>query len=62
MAGKRISFGLVWMVCGVIIIILSLGADLFGIGSSTGIGWKQLVGAAVGLVVLIVGFLLRRVK
>ncbi len=60
MTGKKI--GLVWMVSGVLIILLSLGADLIGIGSDTGIGWKQLLGAGVGVVAFLVGFWLSRAK
>jgi len=59
-SGKKIS--MVWMVCGVLIILLSLGADLIGIGSDTGIGWKQLLGAGVGVAVFLFGLWFRRVK
>ena len=60
MTGKKIS--VVWMASGVVIILLSLGADLIGIGSDTGIGWKQLLGAGVGLAVFLFGLWFRRVK
>ena len=60
MTAKKIS--VVWMASGVVIILLSLGADLIGIGSDTGIGWKQLLGAGVGLAVFLFGLWFRRVK
>ena len=60
MSGKKI--GVVWMICGFLMILLSLGADLIGIGDQTGIGWKQLLGAGAGLVIGLVGFFLSRFK
>jgi len=50
MSKKIVS--IVLMVVGVILIGLSLGADLIGIGSYPGINWAQLTGAAIGLAVL----------
>ena len=49
------SIGFVLMVGGAILLVLSLIADLIGLGSYPGLNWAQLTGAAVGLVVLIVG-------
>ena len=50
------------MVGGLVLMVLSLGADLIGIGSYPGINWAQLTGAAVGLAALIYGYLKGRVK
>jgi len=49
---------------GALILIVSLTADLIGLGSYPGLNWAQLTGAAVGLVVLIVGiwFFMRKPK
>jgi hypothetical protein len=49
------TIGLVVMVGGAVLLILSLTADLIGIGSYPGLHWAQLTGAAVGLVVLMFG-------
>ena len=45
---------------GIVLVILSLGADFIGIGSRPGIHWKQLLGAALGLAAIIAGFWLGR--
>jgi uncharacterized membrane protein len=54
------TINLVLKAIGLILIVTSLGADLIGIGSYPGINWAQLVGAVVGLVVLVYGFWLSR--
>ena len=43
------------IVLGVVVLIISLAADSLGIGGAPGIGWKQLTGAGVGLIVMIYG-------
>ncbi len=52
------TIGYVLILLGVIILVLSLAADAIGIGGSPGIGWKQLTGAAVGLLVALGGLYL----
>ena len=47
--------GIVLMVVGVMVVVLSLAADALGIGADPGIGWKQAVGALVGVIVVGVG-------
>jgi uncharacterized membrane protein YccC len=49
------TIGYILIVLGVAIVVISLAADLLGIGNSMGYGWKQLLGAAIGIVVAIVG-------
>ena len=46
---------IVLIVIGVVLLAVSLLADAFGIGAHPGLGWKQLVGAAVGVVVAVIG-------
>jgi hypothetical protein len=54
MSKRMIGFGLV--IIGSLMQIISLSADYLGIGQNPSvIGWKQLLGAAVGLVVILVG-------
>ena len=43
------------LVVGIVLFLLSLLADAFGIGEGTGIGWKQITGSFVGLVVAAIG-------
>ena len=40
---------------GVLLFFVSLTADAFGIGEGTGIGWKQITGSIVGLVIAGIG-------
>ena len=53
MSKKTIGIGLI--VVGVIVLIVSLAADSLGIGGAPGIGFKQIGGAVVGVIVAIVG-------
>lgn len=54
---------MILIVLGGILLIVSLAADSLGIGGAPGIGWKQLSGAGLGVILAIVGiWLLRREK
>jgi hypothetical protein len=54
MMSKR-TMGIGLIVVGVIVLIVSLAADSLGIGGAPGIGFKQIGGAVVGVIVAIVG-------
>lgn len=43
------------LVVGVLLFFVSLTADAFGIGEGTAIGWKQITGFIVGLIIAGVG-------
>ena len=60
MSKRTISMLLI--VGGAALLTLSLGADLFGIGSRAGMHWKQWTGVAVGLAALAYGYWLGRAK
>jgi hypothetical protein len=45
----------VFLVVGLAIFLVSLLADAFGIGEGTGIGWKQITGSVVGMVIAACG-------
>lgn len=60
MSKKSISQFL--MVGGVLLMLVSLGADLIGIGSYPGIFWAQWAGAGVGLAAAVAGFFVGRAK
>jgi hypothetical protein len=50
------TLALVAVGLGAIILIVSLAADMLGIGANPDvIGWKQLLGAGLGLIVILVG-------
>ena len=46
---------LILMGVGIILLLVSLLADVLGIGDSPGIGFKQIIGAVVGAVIVIIG-------
>jgi uncharacterized membrane protein len=56
--GNKKTIGIALLVVGVIVLIVSLAADPIGIGGADGFGYKQIVGAIVGVIVAIVGFVL----
>ncbi len=49
------------IVVGVLLVVISLFADPLGLGRSPGVGWRQTLGAVVGVLVVVAGaYLLRR--
>ncbi|MDH4137125.1 MAG: hypothetical protein OEW09_10485 [Anaerolineae bacterium] len=57
MGGKKIA-GIVLLVVGIVVLLLSLIADPIGIGGWPGFGRDQIVGAIVGAIVTVVGLVL----
>lgn len=57
MKNKRL-FGLALIGIGIALLILSLFADLISLGSSSGFGWKQILGAVAGVAAAGVGWVL----
>ena len=54
---------LLYIVVGILLVIVSLAPDFIGLGADPSvIGWKQLVGMAVGVVIAILGILRIRAK
>ena len=45
------------LVTGVLLFLVSLTADFIMIGEGTGIGWRQLTGAVIGVVIAAVGMI-----
>jgi hypothetical protein len=60
MSSKTINLLLVLV--GGLLIVVSLLADMIGIGSYPGINWAQIVGAVVGLALLVFGIIRPRLK
>jgi hypothetical protein len=53
------SLGVVLVVLGLVLAAISLLADVLGLGADPGIiGWKQLLGAGVGVLIMIGGAVL----
>lgn len=52
------NMALIVLVLGILLVLVSLLADVLGIGSG-GMGWRQITGAVVGVVVAIIGGVLR---
>jgi hypothetical protein len=50
------------LVAGVLLFLVSLMADAFGIGEGTAIGWKQITGFMVGLIIAGIGAVQMRKK
>ena len=57
MGGTK-TVGIVVLVVGIVVLLLSLVADPIGIGGHPGIGRNQMLGAAAGAVVTVVGLVL----
>jgi hypothetical protein len=55
MSSKTINLLLVFI--GGLLIIVSLLADVIGIGSYPGINWAQIAGAVVGLALAVIGII-----
>ena len=54
--------GIILSVGGIILFVLSLLADVIGIGDTSVFGWIQIVGIAVGAVAFIVGLILLLIR
>ena len=55
------AFAVSLLVIGVLMFLVSLTADTTGFGEGTGVGWKQITGAGIGMVMAAVGIVrLRR--
>lgn len=59
MASKR-TIGTGLLVVGVILLIVSLGADVIGLGGGARFGGQQILGAIVGIVLIVAGFVYSR--
>jgi len=47
------------LVVGLVVVVVSLAADTIGLGAQPGIvGWKQLLGAGLGVTIMIIGAVL----
>ena len=58
--GNNKTIGTVLLIVGVIVLIVSLGADAIGLGGGARFGGQQILGAVVGVILLIAGFVYSR--
>jgi len=49
------AIGFILIALGVILLVVSLLADVVGIGGNIGFGWKQILGSAIGIIAALVG-------
>jgi hypothetical protein len=56
------NLGIAILVIGILVILISLVADVIGIGQAGGIGWKQILGAGVGVLIILAGIVISRRK
>jgi hypothetical protein len=59
MASKR-TIGTGLLVVGVILLIVSLGADVIGLGGGTRFGGQQILGAIAGVILIVAGVIYSR--
>jgi hypothetical protein len=52
------TIGIALLVLGIIVLIASAGADIVGLGAYKTFGWKQIVGALIGIGLAAAGFVL----
>ena len=49
------TIGVLLIILGVVVLVVSLAADGLGIGGMPGFGWKQILGTVVGVIVALGG-------
>ena len=57
MGGKKTA-GVILLVVGIVVLLLSLLADVLRVGTWSGFGYYQIMGAIVGAIVTVVGLVL----
>jgi len=56
------TISMISLVLGVVLVIVSVLADMIGVGSAPGFGYKQIVGSIVGIVLVGAGYVLNSRK
>lgn len=52
---NRKTLGVGLLVVGILLALVSLAADTLGVGGAPGVGWKQITGVIVGIVLAAAG-------
>jgi hypothetical protein len=55
---RRKTAGIILLVAGIVILVLSLAADALGVGVTPHFGWRQITGAIVGAIAIVVGLIM----
>ena len=61
MKGKK-TLSIILFVLGIVLLVLSLAADVIGLGGSAGFGGVQIAGILLGVLAAVVGLLMMRRK
>ena len=56
--GNKKTMGIALLAVGIIVLIVSLAADVIGVGGAAAFGYKQIIGAVVGVIIAVIGFVL----
>jgi hypothetical protein len=56
--GIKKTIGIALLAIGGIVLIVSVLADVIGLGGATAFGYKQIIGAVVGAIIAAIGFVL----
>jgi hypothetical protein len=55
--GNKKTVGIALIVVGAVLLVVSLAADVIGLGAASAFGYKQIIGAIAGVIVAIIGFI-----
>ncbi len=56
--GNKKTIGIILLVVGLLLLVLSVTADMIGIGAQPGFGIRQTAGSIAGVIVAVVGLVL----
>jgi len=51
----KCHLGILFIILGLLLAAVSLAADALGIGNGAGLGWKQILGTVVGVLIALGG-------
>ncbi len=52
---SRKTLGYILVAAGAVVVLVSVFADSLGLGAAAGFGWRQTIGAIVGVIIAVVG-------
>lgn len=53
--GNKKTIGIALIVIGVVVLVVSLAADVLGFGEAAVFGYKQIIGAVAGVAIAVIG-------
>ena len=60
--GNKKTIGLALMAGGIAVLVMSLVADMVGLGGAASFGYKQITGSIVGVIIAVAGIVIRNQK